>query len=364
MHSGSFVLTRAAVCVLLVFCCLDSSIAFAENEDGPAWTPPKSEKWDWIHLNSGEWLKGEIKHMRARKIKFDSDELDELDIDLSDCRDIYMQRLSFLRIESGETPEGRGVLRGDVLEFETVDGRKLELARNQLVSIVPGGERELDYWSFEVGADYSMQDGNTDQVDASGHLEINRRAATVRFLNEYRGVYGSQDGVKVTENQRARSRLDVFLTSRFYVTVPTIEYYKDEFKNVKNRVSPGAGFGYEVIRNDSVELDVSMAVVYQFEESEAGEKSDNAAAGLGVELNFDLPGGTELDNSYKVQVVATDMDKTNHHFESTLSVDIWGPLDLDLTFMLDRIEKPAAASDGTRPDPNDTTIMAGLSIEF
>jgi hypothetical protein len=365
LHTGPLLArTRTILSILLIFGSLASSIAIAEDDEGPAWTPPRSEKWDWLHLNSGEWLKGEIKQMRDRKIRFDSDELDDLDIDLADCQAIYMHRLVFLRTESGDTPQGRGVLLGDMLEFETVEGRKLEIPRDEIVSIVPGGERELDYWSLLAGVDYGMKDGNTEQVDLSGRLGIYRRTATLRFLNDYRGIYGSQDGVKKTNNHRANSKLDIFLTSRFYVTLPSIEYYKDEFKNLKHRVSSGGGIGYEFIRNQFMELDGSVGGVHQFQESEDGEKSDDFAGTVGVDLDFDLPGGTELDNSYRAQVVATDMDKTSHHFESILSVDIWGPLDLDLTFILDRIEKPERDSDGNRPDENDTSILAGMSIEF
>ena len=133
---------------------------------------------------------------------------------------------------------------------------------------------------------------------------------------------------------------------------------------MKHRVSSGGGIGYEFIRNQYMELDVRMGGVHQFQESEDGEKSDDFAATVGVDFDVDLPGGTELDNSYRIQFVATDMNKTSHHFESILSVDIWGPLDLDLTFILDRIEKPETDDDGDRPDENDISIMAGMSIEF
>ena len=337
----------------------------ATAEDAEPWTPPASEDWDWLHLNSGEWLKGEISYMRDRTIRFDSDELDELDIDLADCQAVYMNRQSFLRLESGATPQGRGVLRDDLLEFETTNGETLQIPRNEIVSIVPGGEREIDYWSFLIGADYALRDGNTDQVDLSGRLSINRRTATTRFLNDYRGVYGSQDGEKITNNHRATTGLDIFLTSRFYLAVPKVEYYKDEFKNLKHRVTSGGGVGYEFVRNQLMELDVSVGGAHQYQETEeGGDESNDFATTFNLDLDFDFPGGTELDNSYRAQVVVTDTDKTSHHFESILSVDIWGPLDLDLTFMLDRIEKPEQNSDGERPDENDITVMAGMSIDF
>jgi hypothetical protein len=64
---------RTIASIFLIFGFLASWTAIAEDEEGPTWTPPKSEEWDWLHLNSGEWLKGEIKDMRDRKIRFDSD---------------------------------------------------------------------------------------------------------------------------------------------------------------------------------------------------------------------------------------------------------------------------------------------------
>jgi putative salt-induced outer membrane protein YdiY len=355
--------TRSLALVPILLALTGPLPSLATAEETTAWTPPVSDEWDWVHTKSGEWVKGEVKELRERKITFDSDEFDDVSIDLADVEELYLQRLGFLRMESGETAQGTGVLRGDVLTFETVDGETLEVARTDIVSIVPGGERELDYWSFEAGASYALKDGNTDQVDLSGSLGIHRNTATTRLRNTYRGIYGSQDGEKNTNNHRALSRLDLFMTSRFYITAPVIEYYKDEFKNLKHRVSPGAGVGYEFVRNSFMELDVSTGGVYQFTEFENGDTADDFAATLGVELDFDLPGGTELDNTYSLQAVVTDSDKTSHHFESTLSVDIWGPLDLDMTFMLDRIERPE--KDGNdRPDSNDITILAGFSFDF
>jgi len=75
-------------------------------------------------------------------------------------------------------------------------------------------------------------------------------------------------------------------------------------------------------------------------------------------------GSVEWDNSYRVQIVATDLDKTNHHAESILSFDIWGPLELDLTFIFDRVEKPEANADAEIPKSNDYRLTMGLGIDF
>jgi hypothetical protein len=52
----------------------------------------------------------------------------------------------------------------------------------------------------------------------------------------------------------------------------------------------------------------------------------------------------------------------NHHAESILSFDIWGPLELDLTFIFDRVEKPVENADGDVPKSNDFRITMGLGV--
>ena len=78
MRSTHYSLLRMFFPMLLTLCLLAAVTPPAVAEEESTWTPPTSEEWDWLHLNSGEWLKGEIKSMHDRKIRFDSDELDEL----------------------------------------------------------------------------------------------------------------------------------------------------------------------------------------------------------------------------------------------------------------------------------------------
>ena len=367
---SSFALTTAlGAGLLLAILMTQAAVARAESEEQPpAWIPPASSKWDWLQLTSGEWVKGDLEMLRDRTVHFDSDKLDDLKIDWEDVKAFHLRKPHIFRMESDENVRGIGVMRDDVLVV-TTDAGERTFPRAEVISIVPGDGSELDYWSAYASASFGLRDGNTDQVDLSGGAGFKRETASTRWKADYAGIYSEVDSEKTTENHRASSAFSVFLTSRLFVIVPFVDYHKDEFQNLEHRVGPGVAIGYEFIRNPWMEWDASVGPAYvytAYEEVQAGEDDDShdAAGVLSTTLNLDLPRGIELDNLYRVQVVATNIDQTNHHFETVLSTDIWGPLELDVTFMLDRLEKPEQDSDGSRPDSTDIRVMVGLSLDF
>lgn len=70
---------------------VSTSISVSVSADKEAWSnfaPPEDKKFDWIQLNSGEWLKGKIKVMYNYTLEFDSDELDLLELDMDDVKQI------------------------------------------------------------------------------------------------------------------------------------------------------------------------------------------------------------------------------------------------------------------------------------
>ena len=358
---------------LVLFCPL--GVAMAE-EAPPDWVPPAESQFDWIQLTSGEWVKGEMRGLRDRKVDFDSDKLDDLSIDWSDVRTMYLRLPHTFRLSTDENLQGIGVLRDEVLTVTGDDGVK-SAPRDQIISIIAGDGSEWDYWSAYMGVDYSYRTGNTDQVDLSGNAGFKREDPHTRWKSDYRGIYSELDGDKNTENHRASTRLDVFLTSRFFLTTPFVDYYRDQFQNIDHRVTPGMAVGYEFMRNSWGELDTSIGGAYQytsFEEVEDGEDDDahDAAIVTNITFDLDLPRGVELDNLYRNNLVVTDLNKTSHHFESILSFDVWGPLELNSTFMIDRIEKPEKVPRGAnaldpsprRPSRNDIRIMMGLSVDL
>jgi hypothetical protein len=347
----------------------------AEEQPRPAarqpldWAPPEPSdtRWDWIKLVSGEWLKGELDQLRDDVVQFESDKLDDLEIDFEDIALMRLGRTQAFRFDGRRIVRGTAELRGDVMRVRTADGQVSEYHRDELVNIVSGRGYERDRWRLELGASLSSRSGNTDQQDYSGNATLARETPLTRWISTYRGAFSRADGTKTENNHRVTSAWDYFVSRYLFVT-PNFEYYTDEFQNIDVRLTPGLTVGYQILDLRSVEWTVAGGVAFQqtlFDSDTTGDDSSQDFVNLfNTQIEFDFPRDVELDNSYRLQLVVTDLDKTNHHAESVLSFEIWDPLDLDISFIWDRVENPISNEDGDTPKRDDYRLLVGLSVEF
>ena len=341
----------------------------AAAQESPRWVPPEptESRWDWIKLVSGEWLKGELDQLRDEVVHFDSDKLDDLEIDLEDVSLMRLGRLHAYRFDGRRIVRGTAELRGNIIRVRSTDGEVTEYERKELINIVSGRGNELDRWSLELGASLSARSGNTDQQDYSGNARLARDTPLTRWASTYRGSFSRVDGTKTENNHRVTSAWDYFVTRYFFLT-PNFEYYTDEFQNIDVRLTPGFTVGYQLLDRPWIEWTVAGGAAFQqtlFDTSTTGADSAQDFVNLfDTRLDLDLPRDVELENSYRLQLVVTDLDKTNHHAESVLSFEIWDPIDLDVTFIFDRVEKPISDDNGDTPKSNDYRLLVGLSIEF
>jgi hypothetical protein len=72
------------------------------------WQPPvpMPDKFDWMQLTSGEWLKGEFKVLYEKTVEFDSDKLGLLEIDLQDVAAIRSARTVNVRAVGEQSATG------------------------------------------------------------------------------------------------------------------------------------------------------------------------------------------------------------------------------------------------------------------
>jgi hypothetical protein len=140
-------------------------VAPAPTDRAGAWRPPplaadpKRAK-DWVLLKSNEMVRGEFEYMRDEKIQFDSDELDELEIDWSDVLGFGSPRRNTYRFGDDAIVTGTAEMRAGVIRVDT--GTEVrEFPSNQLYSVIKGELREIDYWSLKAGLGLTWRSGTS-----------------------------------------------------------------------------------------------------------------------------------------------------------------------------------------------------------
>jgi hypothetical protein len=363
-HSSLSCFSLAALpTVVLMFATLVTPIASAEDDD---WVPPEPTKsgWDWARLDTGEWIKGEMMVMHEDVMLFDSDNFDEISIDWEDVHALRLARPRIFRRKGRRTYAGMGEIRDGVIRILTPDDERVEFPKDELVSIVYTSESELRNWRVRIGANLAARAGNTDQQDLSATALIRRNTAFNRWTSRYTGTFSKVDGDRTINNHRASTELDFLVTSRFFVRVPSFEFFSDEFQNIDGRYTPGASLGYDVIDTSIVDWLLTIGGAGQITEYDGGETDVDGATLFTSELAIELPRDVDIDLNYSLQLIFTDLDKTNHNTSLVISIEIWGPLEVDIGAYWDRIEGPQRDDDGDRPKSDDFRLTAGISLEF
>jgi hypothetical protein len=134
-------------------------------------------------------------------------------------------------------------------------------------------------------------------------------------------------------------------------------------------LTPTVGAGYFLVRHPQIDWEVRLTTGYQhtrIDSARAGESktSENAATVFSTTIDSELTSSVDLILEYQLQFITPDTGRTNHHAVSTLEVELTSVVDLDVSFIWDRIEDPETESDGDAPKTDDFRLTVGLAIEF
>jgi putative salt-induced outer membrane protein YdiY len=343
-----------------------SSVA-GHKQPHDSFVPPLDE-FDWIQLTSGEWLKGKLKALYDRSLEFDSDELDLLTLDWEDVKQIRGYRTFSVRFVGPVTVNGR--LRIDEENvFMTIGDETRKFERSQVLAIAPGEPKELNYWTAKVSLGLTLLSGNTDQTQYSAIGDVKRQTSASRLVTNYLGNYSETDDVRTVNNHRLTGYFDVFRTKNYFFRPVYGEYFNDEFKNIKYRVTLGAGVGWHIIDTAKTEWDVSAGPAYQwtrFDSVEEQEKQNESTPALLASTQFETELTKRLDFNflYSLQFVNETSGTYNHHFVATLETELTDRLDFDISYVWDRTQDPEPNDDGTVPEPDDYYLIFALGFDF
>lgn len=336
----------------------------------PSWSPSSAhpDKFDWIQLTSGEWLKGEFKVLYDRKLEFDSDELDLLELDWEDVKQVRGYKPQSIRFEGPITVVGVLTIVDDKASVLTEDGM-LEFDLSNLISIAPAETNRISSWSAKISISLDVRKGNSEQTNYNTSVSVERRTSKSRYYIDYLGIINNSEGVETANSQRVNSHFDIFKTRRFYWRPVFGEYFRDPFSNIESRVNVGMGVGYHFIDTPKTTFDITPGLAYQYTQNvsvEVGQSSFSSTPALEVAMDYETELTKKIDCkvNYKLNVVNRESGKYLHHAVTSLEIELTRRLDLDLSVVWDRIQDPKLQDDGLIPEQDDFHFLFGIGFEL
>jgi hypothetical protein len=91
---------------------------------------------------------------------------------------------------------------------------------------------------------------------------------------------------------------------------------------------------------------------------------ESGAATLSSRFDWDITRRLELIMEYRGQFTSEEVGETSLHFNSTLSVELTKAIDLDISYVWDRITDPKEDEDGVQAEPDDIRLVFGFGMDF
>jgi hypothetical protein len=370
-HDVKTILLAACAALVLPF-----QIAVAQEP----WQPQAPEglptDFDWIRLPSDEWLKGEIVSMYDGTFEFDSDELDTLEFDFADIKEVRTSRVVQVGFEKRDPAIGRMHMDGETVTV-TGEAGEVQFDRSEILTIIVGTPKEINYWSAYATLGGTILGGNTDQIDYTARLGTMRRSVRDRITVDYTGNITRVRSEDITEgdyqdtsnNHLARMGWDRFVTKRLFVNVIGAEWFRDPITNIANRWTVTAGVGYEIIDSSRTTWNATAGPAWQstqFDsvEPEEDDTTDSPAFSIGTRLDHDITDDIEFYFDYSALFTDEENGAYNHRLDTGVDFDLIGNLDFNIAWIWDRTEDPRRREDGSTPEQDDYKLIFGLGWDF
>jgi hypothetical protein len=335
----------------------------------PSWPSDEAipRVYDWIQLDSDEWLKGELLSMYDDDLEFDSEEIGVKTFDWEDVQQLRTARAMSVLLISGEVVVGKLAVIGERVRILGDELRYVQ--RSQILSITPRGSTRLSRYSGKISAGLTARRGNVDQLDTNVSAELKHQRIRDRIELDYLANYSYNEGSDTANNQRLKGQWDHFITDRVFVKPLFVEWYRDPFQNLDSQITAGAEAGYQIFDTRRTEWQVAGGLAYQEKQwvgVEAGEEANPSSGVIVGSTSFEQEWTSAIDFKfdYTFYLIQESAGRYIHHAMVSIETEWTDVLDLDVSLYWDRTQSPQAAPDGTLPDQDDFRMVVALGIEF
>ena len=269
---------------------------------------------DKVTMNSGSVVTGKAGEMTGGKLKFKSDDLGDLEIDIK----------KIAKLES----DGDHVVKYNDLTTET---KKVSVEEGVYVVPAEGGMKPLDManvkeidpvvekWHGSVNFAGAVTRGNTVGESATITADVNRRWEKDRFTADGGYYYSAKGDSKQTKDKdtsrfEIKAQEDHFWCGEGFYTYANGKYEFDRILDLEYRARLGIGVGYQWFEKKDYGLgkmsfNQELGGTYVFERYEHQEKDDF--------------GTIRYAHHYAWEVAAIENLAFTHNFEILPQIDDW-----------------------------------------
>jgi len=325
------------------------------------------DKKDWLQLDSGEVIQGEVEELYQKALLFDSDELGDLTIDMKDIRRLRTAKRYQVNLR------GLGVVMGRLMidqDKVTIIGEHTHYTNKiDLISVYQVAEREADRWQNKAALSANIARGNTNTLEINGKILSERKTALSRTSASYLGVISASNSETTARNHRLTLSHDLYKFHDWFFRPLLADVYHAPLKNIRLQSQLASQVGYIVLEQDAIEWELAVGPSWQrtrFDEVDQGSSSTESSFGVSFSsrLEYDLSRDIEFNHDYQMTLTQRKVGGYQHHNLFNLAIDITDDLDLDIDFIWDYTQYPTADADGISPKKNDYRLAFGIGLDF
>lgn len=323
--------------------------------------------WDWIQMDSGEWLKGDIISLYERELEFDSDKMGDQTFDWSDLISLVSHKTYSVQLDDGRLFTGLLELRDDT--FTIGQTAPIQVNPVDIISIAPVGSGFGSLVTGKITLSADLNRGNTHQRGYTLLVNAERRTAKTRNIVTYQSQYSELDDSRVEDNQRFTGSWDWFFSRYWFFRPANVEYMRDEFQNIDYRWTYTSALGYYLIDNNKTTWDAYTGPGYQETrfatvQADRDRKESTYVWIIGSTYSTELTSDIDFDTSYDVYFVSEDAGSVIQHAEVGISIDFLSDFSLDARWIWDNVQDPTPDETGQIPKQTDVQVILGLSYDF
>jgi len=263
---------------------------------------------DVVMLSDGTRLVGRIESMNEERLIVHTTFAGRVKIDPALVTSVQTDETVHVALTSGDrlvgpmetTPDGQTAMvhtqmGGIPIEMQKVvaiwppGGRSPEqrAAEKEIAEVQKDAEARIGKWSATLEAGLFYTEGNSEQFNARGRLDVARKSSVDELRFWAGGEFAEQSDIRNTAEARAGAYYEHLIGDKWFL-YGSNEAEFDEFENLDLRYTLTVGAGYYWWKQEKKELKTRAGASFLHESFMDGFTRDSAQGELAVDLRWDL----------------------------------------------------------------------------